>query len=105
MHSPLFWNECYRLILQIRRHLTPFDTNWKKGSGATPLTIRDSALIQLPLRYLVLIHGYKKQGFWSKVGPKPRPNKERGRLHANRPSLYRIIAMRRPNCTFFREAV
>jgi len=21
--------------------LTPFDTNWKKGSGATPLTIQD----------------------------------------------------------------
>ena len=23
------------------RNLTPFDTNWKKGSGATPLTIQD----------------------------------------------------------------
>jgi len=24
-----------------QRDLTPFDTNWKKGSGATPLTIQD----------------------------------------------------------------
>ena len=23
------------------RDLTPFDTNWKKGSGATPLTTQD----------------------------------------------------------------
>ena len=22
-------------------HLTPFDTNWKKGGGATPLTTQD----------------------------------------------------------------
>jgi hypothetical protein len=27
-------------------------------------------LIQSPLRYLVLIQGHKKQGFWSKLGPK-----------------------------------
>jgi hypothetical protein len=39
----------------------------------------------LPLRYLVLIQGHKKHGFWSKVGPKPRTNKERGRLPASRP--------------------
>jgi len=24
-----------------QRDLTPFDTNWKKGSGATPLTTQD----------------------------------------------------------------
>jgi hypothetical protein len=29
-------------VIQHWQHkLTPFDTNWKKGSGATPLTIQD----------------------------------------------------------------
>ena len=27
--------------LSYYRNLTPFDTNWKKGSGATPLTTQD----------------------------------------------------------------
>jgi hypothetical protein len=46
----------------------------------SPPPLPKTALIQLPLRYLVLIQGHKKQGFWSKLGPKLRSNKERGRL-------------------------
>jgi len=30
----------YRIIEKLG-DLTPFDTNWKKGSGATPLTTQD----------------------------------------------------------------
>jgi hypothetical protein len=30
------------------------------------------------LRYLSADSKPQKQGFWSKVGPKPRPNKEKG---------------------------
>ena len=31
-----------RLLLEV--NLTPFDTNWKRGGGATPLTARDLLL-------------------------------------------------------------
>jgi hypothetical protein len=34
----LFCKEKFKAALLI---LTPFDTNWKKGSGATPLTTQD----------------------------------------------------------------
>jgi len=29
------------LEVTVGTNLTPFDTNWKKGSGATPLTTQD----------------------------------------------------------------